>query len=579
MSRPDRAENGNHRSGGDLTAAEAILRSMRRHGVEYAFCNFGTDHPALLEAVATVREAGEADSLPTFVTCPHETVALAAAHGYAQATGQAQAVIAHVDVGTQNLGAMVHNAHRGNAPVLIFAGLAPVSHDGDPGSRRGAVHYFQDVYDQPGIVRQYCKWTREFRPPGDPAELVARGLKLANTPRRGPTYLTATAEALETRVDAGPRTRSIDPVGPTPADQETVTELAELVGAAEAPLVVTSKLGLYDPVESVDALVSFAEAAGAGVVEVRPAALCFPRHHDLHMGFDAGPAVERADLVVLADVDVPWVPGPNESPSPDVDVVQVDVDPSKPTYPQWDLRVDRAVHAAPAPTLAAVADRLDPADGSAGRSIWRAASESHQQGLAETLDDHREAGRLTPEVLSAAIGGLVDDSTIVVSEATTNSTNVLEYVPLDRPGSYFHSHGSGLGWGPGAALGVKLGRPDARVLNLVGDGSYLFGHPSASAWVGNAYDAPTLSIIYNNSGWNAVRRATLATHPSGSAASDGVPESKFDPTFDLSKPAEAVDTHTAVVSSPDELGATLTDAAAAVDAGTPSVVDVRIEPI
>ena len=65
------------------------------------------------------------DSFPHCITCPNEMVALSMADGYARVTNEPQCVIIHVDVGTSGLGAAVHNASCGKAPVLIFAGLSP----------------------------------------------------------------------------------------------------------------------------------------------------------------------------------------------------------------------------------------------------------------------------------------------------------------------------------------------------------------------------------------------------------------------------------------------------------------------
>ena len=77
-----------------ITAAEAILRSLSLQGVEYLFANYGTDHTPLIEAAAKIRR--EDGKMPEVVVCPHEFVALSAAHGYAAATGKPQAVLVHV---------------------------------------------------------------------------------------------------------------------------------------------------------------------------------------------------------------------------------------------------------------------------------------------------------------------------------------------------------------------------------------------------------------------------------------------------------------------------------------------------
>ena len=94
------------------TASWALLAAMREAGVRYLFANLGSDHTGIVEAYARARQDGSVGELPELVICPHEFVALSAAQGYTQVTGEAQAVLVHVDCGTQNLGGAVHNAAR-----------------------------------------------------------------------------------------------------------------------------------------------------------------------------------------------------------------------------------------------------------------------------------------------------------------------------------------------------------------------------------------------------------------------------------------------------------------------------------
>ena len=112
------------------TVSRALLEAMREAGVTYLFANLGSDHTGIVEAYAQARGDGGTDTLPELVLCPHEFVALSAAQGYAQVSGEAQAVLVHVDCGTQNLGGAVHNVSRGRVPVLILAGLSPVTAEG-----------------------------------------------------------------------------------------------------------------------------------------------------------------------------------------------------------------------------------------------------------------------------------------------------------------------------------------------------------------------------------------------------------------------------------------------------------------
>ena len=128
-------------------------------------------------------------------------VALSMADGYARASGKPQAVIVHVDVGTQALGCAVHNAHIARSPVLIFAGLCPATtHGEEKGSRTEFVNWLQDIPDQSAIVRQYCRYTNEIRSSSNVKEMVNRALQISMSDPKGPVYLYAAREVLEREI-------------------------------------------------------------------------------------------------------------------------------------------------------------------------------------------------------------------------------------------------------------------------------------------------------------------------------------------------------------------------------------------
>ncbi|MGQ4555720.1 thiamine pyrophosphate-binding protein, partial [Halobellus sp. GM3] len=412
----------------DRTVAESMLRSLADHGVEYVFSNFGTDHTPFIEAAAGLREDGAGDAIPEFLVCPHEFVALSAAHGYAVASGDPQAVLVHVDVGTQNLGAAMHNAHRANAPVFVIAGLSPVTDEGYPGSRDNPIHYAQDVFDQSSIVEEYCRWTQEYRLPADPNEIVRRGLERAASSSPGPVYLTAAREALEAPSPAEPgAVRPVRPARPAGPDDDSLAPIIELLDRADRPLVVTSGgiSALGDP--SFDALVDFAETVGAGVVEHMPQVLCFPRDHDLHVGWEPTDAVREADLLVVLESDVPWVPSKTSVPD-DLEVVQIDTNPSKPSYPNWSFEIDHSVMADPAASLRRLTERVGSDAGGDG-DVWRRLHRERRAAAAEHVAAERDAGHLDAAVLSDAISEFVDRETIVLQGTTTNRTPALEHIP------------------------------------------------------------------------------------------------------------------------------------------------------
>lgn len=465
----------------------------------------------------------------------------------------------------------MHNAHRANVPVFVIAGMAPVTDQGYPGSRDHPVHYFQDVFDQPGIVREYCRWFGEYRPPAAPDVLVSRALDRATGDPPGPVYLTATREALETEVGDRKRERSPPKTRPTSPDATTIASLAERITDARHPLVITSR---YDG--ETDAIVEFAETAGAAVIEQTPTRLSFPRDHGLHAGFDPTTAFELADLVLVVASDVPWVPAQG-SPTEGTSVIQLDTTPTKPAYPHWDFPITERVPATPKTTLQALTERLDPGDGESGRTTWRTFADERRAELEERLVEDRAADRLTPAVLSDALTDVLDETAIVIEDAVTSRPAIMNHLALTGEQAYYWKGGAGLGWAGGAGVGAKVAHPERQVVSLVGDGAYLFANPAAYTLFAATLGAPTLTVIYNNAGWKAVSTATQQEHPRGAAVDAGVPLSQFDPVPDLSAPAKVVDAYTATVDEIEGLTAVLDAGAAAVEEGRPAVVDVRVE--
>ena len=130
-----------------FSTAYFFLEGLTELGIEYLFCNFGTDHAPIIEEIAHRRKRG--DALPTVITCPHENTAAHMAAGYAFVTGRGQGVLVHVDVGTANTATAMHNIFRSRLPVLLMAGKAPYTTGNElVGSRDTYVHFVQEPFDQ-----------------------------------------------------------------------------------------------------------------------------------------------------------------------------------------------------------------------------------------------------------------------------------------------------------------------------------------------------------------------------------------------------------------------------------------------
>ena len=562
------------------TTSSAFLEALAEAGVSYVFANLGSDHPGIIEALAQARAEGREDQLPELIVCPHETVAMSAAHAYAAVTRRPQAVLVHVDSGTQNLGGAVNNAMRGRVPVLIFAGAAPYTTQGElAGGRNEFIHWIQDVHDQRGILRGYVKYDNEIRTGRNVKQLVHRAMQLARSEPCGPVYLVGPREAMEEPVepyDGHPE--QYPPIGPSALPREVAEEIAEALSGAEHPLIVTSYLG-RNP-DAVAALVALAELLAIPVLESAAFCVNFPADHPLHAGYQfttrqQNPVLAAADVVLVVDSDVPWIPAVNR-PSPDAAIYAIDIDPLKSSMSMWHIPARRFAMADSKVALEQIRDAVRVTNAETRRAEATAASQARWAALQKL--ERPEGGMITPRYLTACLReALAGSDALVLTEAVTNFQVVAEHLRVTRPGSLVGSGGGSLGFAGGGAVGAKLAFPERTVVCVVGDGSYLFGVPASAQWVARRYGTPSLTVIYDNRGWRAPKQSTLGVHPAGAAAAADDFHVSFEPEADLPGVAAAAGGAYAVtVDDPEVLPAVLKDALAVVHGGRSAVVSVHI---
>jgi len=526
------------------TASAAMLEALEEAGVSFIFANFGSDHPALIEAIAEARSLGR--PIPSVITCPNEMVAMTCAHGYAQLTGRAQAVVVHVDCGTQSLGGAVHNAAKARIPAFVFAGLSPATQEGEAtGSRNEFIQWIQDVPDQRGIVRQYMKYDNELRSACNVKQIVHRSLQIAHSDPKGPVYLVGAREVMEEEAERV----AIDvadwpPIAPTPLPEAAVACLVEAIQKAVRPLIVTSYVG-RNPA-AVTELVRFCGRLGVGVLESVPSYVNFPHSDPLYQGNQwnhpfQNRALAEADFILVVDSDVPWIPTVSK-PSEKAAVAIIDVDPLKQSTPLWSIKARQCYRADAATALAQLNARLDriELDEEAAERRRRHYSELHAERKADLVRlEAPSRDVVTPEYLTACVRHVVGPDAIVLNEGITNYPAICDHMAREKPGTMFASGGGSLGWTGGAAIGMKLAAPAKTFVALTGDGSYMFSAPSAVHWMARRYRTPFLQIIYNNRGWKAPKFSALAIHPDGFASRAEDLDLSFDPPPDYSGIAAA----------------------------------------
>jgi acetolactate synthase-1/2/3 large subunit len=559
------------------TTAEVYLELLKDRGIDVFLGNAGTDFASLVEGFA--RAEAEGHPAPRPLVVPHEFVAVSMAHGYYLGAGRPATAMVHVTVGTGNASTALISASRANVPILMSAGRTPITEEGLPGARDLHIHWAQESFDQAGMVREYVKWDYELRTPVQLESVVDRALEQMLAEPRGPVYLTLPREVLAMRHDAvtitSPARRQVRSERfPDPA---RIDEAARILARAEAPLCLVSAAGL-DP-RAVAALVDLAEAGGIAVVEADPIYLNFPHDHPLHLGYNqsgtANPALAGADAIVVIEADVPWYPA-LAKPAAGAPVIHLGVDPFFSRYPMRSYPCDVPIAATPAAALPLLAEavRRHAGRGATERRAARVAAEHAARRAAWDRTALDQSAKPTIGFAWAArcIGDLMDESTVVVNEYPLDR----RFAAFTRPGTYFASpHSSGLGFGLGAALGVKLGRPEATVIATVGDGAYFFGEPLSCLFVQRAHDLPVLTVIFNNQRWEAVKSGALAVHPDGVAKTRGrFPLSDLTPSPRFEEIVRTVDGHGERVETPAELPGALKRGLAAVRDGRPAVLNV-----
>jgi acetolactate synthase-1/2/3 large subunit len=490
---------------------QAFVETTARCGVKYWFVNSGTDWPVFIDAIAKRHARGR--EWPQLLTVPHEFTATSMAMGYVQVTGEPQLVGYHVTVGTYNaLGAIV-NAFTGRVPLLLFAGRRSITKEGLPGADKGPIA--QESTDQAGPLREYVKWDYEIKLLEHIPPLVQRGLQIAKTEPKGPVYLTIPNELAMQAASAItiPPHELYRPAAPPHGDPTATRQAAKLLVEAENPCIITRFLGANPA--AVNHLVRFAELLAIPVSGAISGYMNFPNTHPLATSIP----LDATDVIFTIDTPDPW----RESYIPNPDAKYINLGPTPLRIRPYPLAghfpADINITGDPAttlPTLYHAASRYLSRDPEKPRAVKERVAKFkilHAATRKKAVDDAMKVKDDAPidrKWLEYCISQVTDENTIIVDRSAS------AYVAYTTPGSYFGGYPAGcLGYPLGQALGVKLAAPDKTVICGTGDGSYIYGVPTAAHFTSAKYYLPVLFIVYNNQCWRAVRMTLLREYPDG----------------------------------------------------------------
>lgn len=528
--------------------------------------NSGTDYAPIIESLAEM--SLEKVPSPEVTIVPHEGPAVGMAIGYYFATHSPSAVMVHTAPGTANSLNNLLNAHSMNVPLFLFAGRTPVTEVGVLGGKDIPVHWGQELRDQGEMLRQFTKWDWEHRFGEQIEEEIVRAYEIAMSDPKGPVYITLPRERISEKVRLRGPARKPKPVEAMAPSKETLQKVADLIVAAESPLIITSLIG-REPSAS-EALIKLSELLSIPVSQ-NFYYMNYPTTSEMYIGKIGSPLfndyLRASDLLVLVDVDVPWFPKSVE-PDAKCTVIHLDSDPLKERTPTWNFRADIRIRSNPGLALKilneCVLERIGSStETGSGRTSRRTAVSKDHNSLLERQKkeaiDHKDDIPIDARWLSYCIGTVLDDKKVIFTE--TVRSPFYEYVPISRVGSAFSTPPfGGLGWSMGTGLGYKLGSPDSDVIVLLGDGSYMYNEPLACHFVSRARKLPFMTIIYNNHAWLASKEPVTKMYPDGSAVrTHNFPGTSLNPSPDFELVAQSCGAYTRRIEKPEEIIPALKD--------------------
>ena len=301
-----------------------------------------------------------------------------------------------------------------------------------------------------------------------------------------------------------------------------------------------------------------------------------PSNHPMNLGMLTKPLLESADVILVLESAVPWVPRAMQ-PSADAKVIHIAHDPMFRTMPLRGHQMDLAIAGDCGQALVMLREMLKTKmqGREAARDKRRArVAELRQKiidGRKATIEKLKDTAPISPILVAHALNMVRDESAIVVEELGAP----FPFLDITRPDSFITGHSGALGMALGQALGAKLAAGKRQVITTVGDGSYMFGVPLAAHFVARAEKLPTLTMVFNNSQWYAVRRATMSMYPNGDAAKqNSLPIVDLAPSPDFEKVAESCGGYGERVEDPAKLIPAIERALKKVDDGQQVTLNV-----
>jgi thiamine pyrophosphate-dependent acetolactate synthase large subunit-like protein len=566
-----------------LWGSDAVAAALRALDIPYIALNPGASYRGLHDSL--VNYLG--NQRPQMLLCLHEESAVAIAQGYAKVTGRPIAAGLHSNVGLMHATMAIFNAWCDRMPVILFGATGPV----DAARRRPWIDWIHTARDQGALIRHYTKWDDQPASVAAAQEAVLRANLLARTAPCGPVYINLDSTLQEEAIDAAPPAPDMARFQPPPPAEPAAAEVrraAEILVNAQRPVVLAGRASR--DLEAWQRRIELIEALGAKVVTDGKIAASFPTDHPLHA---AGPGTHlppaAAELLVAADaiLSLDWVDLAGAlkvaygGKPVSAKVIKVSVD--QYIHNGWSMDyqglppADVNLLAEPdvtVPLLLAAVRKLRP-----HAPKLPPVAERPAPPPVSALDT---ATSLNVPLLATALRAAVGAADVSLLHLPLSwAPHLWDFRhPLDYIGS---EGGGGIGGGPGVAVGAALALRDSGSgrlpIAICGDGDFLMG--VTALWTAAHYGIPLLMVIANNRSFfnDELHQERVAKERSRPVANRWIGQQIREPDIDLAALARAQGcVGLGPVEDPKTLIAVLREGVAAVRAGKPCVVDVRVEP-
>ncbi|GII92620.1 acetolactate synthase [Sinosporangium siamense] len=447
-----------------MTGAQSLVRALEHVGVDTVF---GIPGGAILPAYDPLYDSTKV----RHVLVRHEQGAGHAAEGYAQATGRVGVCMATSGPGATNLVTPIADAHMDSVPIVAITGQVASAAIGTDA--------FQEA-DISGITMPITKHNFLVTDPAEIPRTIAEAFHIASSGRPGPVLVDIAKDALQaTTVFEWPPTLQLPGYRPvTRPHSKQIREAARLIVEASRPVLYVGG-GVHKARASAE-LRTLAELTGIPVITTLMARGTFPDSHPLHLGMPgmhgsvaAVGALQRADLIIALGARFDdRVTGQLASFAPHAKVIHADIDPAEISKNRHaDVPIVGDCREVLVDLAAAVKHEHN--EGRRGDyDEWWALVGGYRSTYPLGFDEFAD-GSLAPQYVMERLSKLVGPDAYYVAGVGQHQMWAAQFIGYENPGSFINSGGLGtMGFAVPAAMGAKMGKPDATVWAIDGDGCF-----------------------------------------------------------------------------------------------------------